>query len=482
LILQPNFSDVLSLFFRRKMLFALTVLTVVAAGAGYLILVTPQYRSEAAVVVRFDDRSIPETNLAKDSTATVTAQNERHETVMAHADILTSPDLARAVIEKVGIHNAYADVVADPPSWGTPMDEAIRLFEKKLVVDPGQQGNVIHVSFDHPSPEMARTILQYLIGDYMHHEADIFSHPDVDFQQAQVVDAQVRLQRAQGELRDYKAENGITSFDEQITALITQRTDTNEARQSANVTLIQATQRRDELRRLIDKLPASLSNSAGGEKYRSLDDAQAALSGLQIKERQMLATYGASSDVMAQLRAQTESATSNLTARRKELGRRDATAPNLVFQNIETDLIRATADALAGARSVDTLNAQVQALDQRLDKLETARTGLLERSRSVELADAAFRAISMHLEDARIADSRLNDRISHGAIVAQPSLPYKPAKPRYILMSLAFAVASIMAAIAMVVLAELLDDRFTDPAQITRMLGMRVLADLDKPA
>jgi uncharacterized protein involved in exopolysaccharide biosynthesis len=482
LILQPNLGDVVSLFFRRKRLFAFTVLAVCAAGAGYLVLVTPQYRSEAAVVVRFDDKSIPESNLAKDSSATVTAQNERHETVLAHADILTSPDLARAVIEKVGIQNAYADVVADPPSWGTPMDEALRLFGKKLVADPEQQGNVIHVSFDHPDPQMARTILQDLIDGYMHREADIFSHPDVDFQKVQVAETAARLQQAQAELRGYKAENGINSFDEQITALITQRTDTNEALQSASVTLIQATQRRDELQRLIRDVPASLSNSAGGEKYRSLDDAQTALSGLQIKQQEMLATWRADSPVMNQLRAQIGSATANLKVRREDVGRRDATSPNLVFQNVQTDLIRATAEAQAGAHSVETLKAQVQALDQRLDKLEAARTGLLERTRGVELADAAFRAISLHFEDARIADSRLNDRISRGAIVSQPSLPYKPAKPRYILMSVAFAVASLMVATGMVVLVELLDDRFTDPAQITRMLGIRVLATLDKPA
>jgi uncharacterized protein involved in exopolysaccharide biosynthesis len=298
----------------------------------------------------------------------------------------------------------------------------------------------------------------------------------------QVAEADSRLQKAQAELRDYKAENGITSFDEQLTALITQRTDTNEALQSANVTLIQSTQRRDELQRLIAKVPASLLNTAGGEKYRSLDDAQAALAGLQVKEQQMLATWRADSPVMDQLRASIESATANLRARRGEIARRDASAPNLVFQNIQTDLLRATAEALAGAHSVETLKGQVEFLDRRQDQLEHLRTSLLERNRAVEIADSAFRATSLHFEDARVADSRLNDRISRGAIISQPSLPYKPSKPRYILMSVAFAVASIMVAIGMVLLTELLDDRFTDPAQITRMMGIPVLATFDKPA
>src|SRR5271165_7331408 len=91
-IVPPNLRDWVGLFFRRKGLFVGTIVVVLSAGGGYLLWATPQYRSEAAVVVRFDDKSFPQTDMAKDSTATVTAQADRHETVLAHADILTSPD------------------------------------------------------------------------------------------------------------------------------------------------------------------------------------------------------------------------------------------------------------------------------------------------------------------------------------------------------------------------------------------------------
>jgi len=481
-IVPPNLRDWTGLFFRRKGLFVGTVVVVLAAGGGYLLWATPQYRSQAAVVVRFDDQSFPQTDMAKDSTASVTAQADRHETVLAHADILTSPDLAREVIEKVGLERVYPDIVEDPPSVGTPMDEALYVFSKKLVVDPEQQGDVITISFDHRDKKVAQTILRDLIDGYMTRTAAIFSHPDLAFQQAQVDQAKTRLDQAQTALREYKAAAGITSFDDQLAALIKQRTDTNGALQSTEVDLVQSTQRRDELQRLIEKLPPSLVNSASGEKYHSLDDAQTTLDGLLLKERQMRASYNADSPMLDQLHAAIATATADLKARRGEIGRRDSTAPNLVFQNIQTDLIRATADALANQHAVDALKAQVAALDSQMSALERHHTGLLERSREVDLADNAFRNLSNHLADARVADNRLKDRISQGAVITQPSLPYKVAKPRYLVLSAAFLVTAVLLGIGTVLLAELLDDRFAGPEQFAHRTGVRVLATFDERA
>jgi uncharacterized protein involved in exopolysaccharide biosynthesis len=482
LIIPPNLHEWVALFFRRKWFFVIAALAVLVGGGGYLVWVTPQYRSEAAVVVRFDDKSFPETDMAKDSTATVTAQADRHETVLAHADILTSPDLAREVIEKVGLDVAYPDVVEDPPRVGTPMDEALYTFGKKLVVDPEQQGDVINISFDHPDKKLAQTILKDVLDGYMVRAAEIFSHPDVAFQQAQVDQAKARLEQAQTALRDYKAAFGITSFDDQLAALIKQRTDTNGALQSTEVDLIQSTQHRDELQRLIAKLSPSLVNSASGEKYRSLDDAQTTLDGLLLKERQMRTSYNADSPMLDQLRASIASATADLKARRSEIDRRDSTAPNIVFQNIQTDLLRATADAQANEHAVDALKAQVAALDRQMQALEQHHNGLLERTREVELADDAFRNLSNHLADARVADNRLKDRISQGAVITQPSLPYKVAKPRYLILGVAFLVSSLLIGASAVLVAELLDDRFAGPEQFAHRTGVRVLATFDEPA
>jgi len=54
----------------------------VFAGLAYLLIATPKYQSEAQLIVRFGDRSIPELSR---SPVTEMSQSDRHEIVEAHA-------------------------------------------------------------------------------------------------------------------------------------------------------------------------------------------------------------------------------------------------------------------------------------------------------------------------------------------------------------------------------------------------------------
>ena len=476
MVIQLHPVDLLTLLFRRKSLFVLSMLMTIALGATYLILATPQYRSMAAVVVRFDDKTVSQTNLARDSTPNVTASSDRHEIVLAHASILSSPDLAQAVITKVGMAAIYPGILLDPPSRGTAMDEALIEFNRNLVIDPEQQGDVINISFDNPDPNVARQATQELIGGYMQREAEIFSHPDVEFQKTQQQKARETLRLAQLDLENYKRAGGITSFDDQALAMIKQRSDMNGALQAAVVTLAQAEQRRGELQRSLATLAPTVSNSASGEKYKSADEAQSTLDALRLKEQQLRATYRPDSPVLDQLQASIRGAAADLQARRSEVSRRDQSAPSVVFQNIQTDLLRAQADVRGGSQSVDLLTGQVAQLDQQMAHLEGLRSGLLQRSRAVDIADDTYRALSLQLQDALNSDGRLRESISHGAIIRQPSLPFKPSKPRYLILIAAFLVASVMVGALVIVIAELLDDRFTAPGQVARVLSLPVLA------
>jgi len=481
MVIQPTLRDLMTVFFKRKRRIALTTLIVGGLGAAYLIIVTPQYRSESAVVVRFDQQAVPVTDMARESTPEITASNDRREIVQAHADILGSPDLAREVIESFGLSVAYPEIVEDPPSSGTVMDAAIYAFGKALLVDPEITGDVITVNFLHRKPELAQAMLNKLLNLYMKREAELFSAADFKFKDQQTEEAHQRLLEAQTELRDYKARWAITSFDDQITALIKQRADVSSALQSAEVALEQSVQKRDELTRLIKTVPQNVTNSANGEKYHSLDDAQTNLAGLVQKEQEMMVTYRADSPMLTTLRASIATARADVARRRAEVNGRDASAPNAVFQNIQTDLLRAMADTHANAESVTVLKTQLAAMDKQLGDLETAHTGLIERARAVDIADGAYRSLALHLEDARVSQNKLRDGISHGAILTMPSLPYKAAKPRYVIFGVAFAVAAVLAGFGSAIVAELMDDRFTAAHQVNQLLGVPVLATFEEP-
>jgi polysaccharide biosynthesis protein PslE len=481
MIIEPTAHAVLSVLFRRKRVVIATTLFVASVGAAYLLLVTPKYKSEAAVVVRFDQQSVPTTDMSRESTPEVTAANDRREIIEAHQDILTNPDLARAVIESVGLNVAYPGIAEDPPWHGTPMDAAIFAFEKNLLVDPEIAGDVINIGLMHPNPKLAQVMLTKLIDLYMKQEGQLFSSSDFSFQRDEADQAAKRLAAAQIELRDYKAHWNISSFSDQISDLIQQRSDLSAGLQSNAVSLEQASQKRDELTRLLATVPKSVSNSASGEKYHSYDDALSNLAALQQKEKEMMVTYRADSPMLAQLHAQIESGEADVARRRADISRRDDSTPNIVYQNIQTDLLRASADVQSFSHSVAVQKAQLAAMDKEISDLEAARTGLDDRTRAVQVADGAYRSLALHLEDTRVAESKLKSGISHGAILTAPTLPYEIAKPRYMIMSVAFVVASILAGLGVAIGLEFMDDRFTSAGQLVHTLQVPVLATFEEP-
>ena len=473
--IEPTARGLLTVLFRRKWTFILTALVVLMAGAAYLVVTTPLYRSEASLVIRFDDKVVSTTNLARDTTPEVSAQNDRREIVVANAEILKSPDLATEVIKSFGLPTLYPDIMEDPPKRGTPMDAALLAFSKNLEVEPGQQGVVIQLGFLHPDPHMAQAVLERLVSDYMNREGEIFSGTDTAFQEQQVRQAQVKLDADQAALQAFKAKTGITSFDDQIAALIKQRSDLAGSLQAAQVSLGQATERRDELAKQLATVTPNVQNSAA-EKYHAADDAENRLADLRVKERQMLATYAPGSPMLDQLRASIATAEADVQRNRNAVASRDASAPNTVYQNIQTDLLRAKAEAKAYTDSVAVLKGQVASLDADLQASEANRMKLHDLTRAVDIDDSAYRAFVAHLEDARVVENRVRDRISHGTLITQPSLAYKPTRPRYMITALATILAAMMVGAGAAIARELSDDRFTDARQVEQQLGIPVLA------
>ena len=136
MIVQPSIGGLARVVYRRKWAALLFAAVIVALGAAYLIRAVPAYRSDASIVVRFGRSAMPVTNLARDSTVYSVNQNDRREMIQAHADILTSPDVAQLAIDKFGLERLYPTIAAGTPKVGTRMNEAVKRFLSELFVSP----------------------------------------------------------------------------------------------------------------------------------------------------------------------------------------------------------------------------------------------------------------------------------------------------------------------------------------------------------
>src|SRR5438132_8696239 len=214
---------------RRKMLlFSGVVLALVAA----FTLLTPRaYRSQAKLFVRLGRE-----NVTLDPTATfgqapvVAVPQSRENEINSVVEILRSRSLLDAVVDHVGPAALLGEgglKEADPGKSEsdekatrkerTPQeDNARRKLAKQLTVEAVKKSNVILISYDGPSPEVAEAVVACLVRFYLDQHVRLNRTPGAHkFLTEQTSQARAELLKAEGRLRDLQAETGLFAPDAQ---------------------------------------------------------------------------------------------------------------------------------------------------------------------------------------------------------------------------------------------------------------------------
>lgn len=481
MIVQPSFRESILTFFRRKFTFLLVFGAVCLGGAGYLLVKTPMYLSNASLVLRFDQQTVPDIDRTRTPQQPL-GSNERREIIYSDADILRSPDLTRHAIASVGLARIYPKIAADGHGEERQTAEALKAFSSDMLVDVGLQSDVITLSFLNPDPKVAHAVVQSMLDHFFSQEAVIYANPQLQFSQDEANRAQDKLAAAQKALSQFREANKISDLTAQVNQLLQQRTDVESRLATANGVVQEAQQKEAAYKELLGSVPPLLTTSAAGETYRGVDEVDGQLATLKAKRNQMAATYRPGSPVFQSIDASIASLEHAAKTQTADARSRSATQPNLVYENIRTDLMRATAEAQGAVKPAALLQTQLDQINQRLADLDTKRTQNDDLQRSVRIQDDTYRTLAIRAEESRVEANRNAEKISAAAVIAAPSVPQEPARPRRKLVALGTILAGLILACGAVLGAEALDDRLRSPHDVAQILRLPVLATFGKDA
>jgi succinoglycan biosynthesis transport protein ExoP len=482
MIVQPSFRESILTFFRRKFTFLLVFGAVCLGGAGYLLVKTPMYLSSAALVLRFDQQqTVPDIDRTRTPQQPL-GSNERREILYSDADILRSPDLARRAIASVGLARVYPKIAADGHGEQRQMDEALQAFGSDMLIDVGLQSDVINLSFLNPDPQVAHTVVQSMLEHFFSQEAVIYANPQLQFSEDEAKRAQEKLAAAQSALSQFREAHKISDLSAQVGQLLQQRTDVESRLATANGVVQEAQQKEAAYKELLAAVPPLLTTTAAGETYRGVDEVQGQLATLKAKRDQMAATYRPGSPVFESIDASIASLQRDAKRTSADARSRSATQPNLVYENIRTDLMRASAEAQGAREPAQILATQLGQINQRLADLDAERTHNDDLQRAVRIQDDTYRTLAIRSEESRVEANRNAEKISAAAVIAAPSLPQEPARPRRKLVALGTILAGLIVACSAVLGAEALDDRLRSPHDVAHVLRLPVLATFARDA
>ena len=214
-------GDIYFALFRQKWLIIICSLLGILAGGIYLLVGTPPYQSDAQLLIRFivDTRTSGGPNAANNNTQTTIPSEMGDSIVNSEKAILISYDLAQMVASNVG-----PDKILAKYGGGDSLSKAAGIVRNNLIVEAPPRSIIISLTYQHPDPAMAPTVLKEVIADYLLksqqvHQAGGTSY---DFLNEQASLLHDRIGQTEDDLRAAKTNAGIISVEQSDKTFSTQ--------------------------------------------------------------------------------------------------------------------------------------------------------------------------------------------------------------------------------------------------------------------
>jgi len=471
-----NIHDIVFILFRHKWKILVCSAAGILAAAGIYFLLPPLFESEAKLLVRYvEDKSAVDGLDSQGKTLVSPSESA----INSEVEILTSSDLALAVAAKIG-----ADRLLPGEKQKATDARAAAFIQKNLEVKVVNESNIISVTYRNKDPQLAIDVLQELVKRYFDKHLEIHrSLGAFDFLTREADQLRAQLNSAEEELKQLKAQAGVTSLAEDTASLATELSKAQEDLESAEADLAAQKARVNEIEKLVAgedskesvRVVAPPSNRVVSE-YQAL---LARVEHLKETETELLSKYTAQNRIVKVKQAQIDDLEKQRqTLEKKYPGLLSAVAAAGSAQGSRPDIVSERARLTA-------LEAQTEAVRSRLNSLQARSKMLaelgpkiasLERKKDVE--ETNYKYYEASLEKARIDETLDPSRMPNISVVQAPSPPDR-AKRNVQKIVLGLAGGGLAAGLAFALLIELvLDQTIKRPLDLERRLRIPLLLSI----
>jgi uncharacterized protein involved in exopolysaccharide biosynthesis len=434
--------DVYTVLFKHKWLILICSILGLAAAGFIYVRMAPPYQSEAWLLVKYvtDDKGpLPA------APGEIRQTDARGDGIMAsETDILTSLDIARSVVELIGV-----DKVTGKASGETNRDEAALILRKNLLVEPPKKGNVLHVIYQNKDPQLVQPVLSQIIGTYLTVHSKI--HRSLgqydEFLSSQAEQDRAQLQTAQEELRKLKEKYGVSTLDETRKEFAERRMKLLEERSATEAELAEANAVFKVLQKAEPVETAKTKEERLKESAKSAEAVQApkppkeainnykrvllALDDFWKQEQELRKTYTDESFFVKNVLTQI----SGLEAQKRALEEANPgllSEPVLAATTFGERSAEKSFDSEGARIRVASLKAKLEQIDVQLNKLKedvaavgSVESQILNLQRQNEIRENTYKAYLSNLQQARLEAALSATKTANISEIQKPSPPVR---------------------------------------------------------
>jgi polysaccharide biosynthesis transport protein len=451
-----GFHDVLYMLFRHKWkILCCTAAGIIAAAAVYFVL-PPIYQSEAKLFVRY----VVDKSAIDGFDSQIKTPNPQTDTVInSEVEILTSSDLARQVVEEIGVKRLM-------PKAGSKatVENATQMFLHGLDVSIIKGTNIISVSFKSSNQKLPEPVLQELVKRYfdkhleVHRSAGAFAYVAKETEQIRA-----ELNQTEEQLKVIKDKAGIVSLAESKATLATELGKSQEELDTAESELAAQKSRVKEIETSLQvsdvKDAGTAAQPVSGDLVQKYQSLAAREQQLQTTLTELLSKYTPGNRLVKVKQAQID----DLESQKQELEKK---YPGLIGtisstgagQAAKPDLLSERARLVGLDSRAEGLRSRVKVLQERAKVISEVGPRIEELERKKEVEETNYKHSEASLEKARIDETLDPSRIPNISVVQTPSVALKVTRD---VKKLVFGLAGggIALGVAIALLIELVFDR-----------------------
>ena len=472
-----SLRDFLTVLFKHKnttLIIFFAVVTTVTIGS---FLLPPTYEAKSTLLVKFGREYIyrPEVGERGSSDSRSLIPLNQEEVINSEIQILTSRDLIEKVINTLKVENIYPDLVKNPSKLITPLEAAILKFEKKISVEGIKKSSVIQISFQHKDPRIAAQAVNLLVDSLKGKHLQVYSDPKSSFLEQQLAAYEKRLKESQNQLEAFKQKYRVFSLEEQRTLLLKQRTELDT---SFKISLNQIGELQNKLSSLKNQMRAVSKDVplyTETERYKIVDDAKAQLLGLQLKEQELLHKYNEDTPLVINVRKEIKLVQNFIKTQEEDLKGKVRTGQNIVYQDIEREMVKTRAELSSQEAKSATLRGQIGQLDREMQTLDLRENELQNLKRELAENEKNYKTYSEKVEEALISDNLNRQKMANISVIQAATAPAKPIKPKKALNILLGIVLGAVSGLGLAFFNEYSNQGLSTPESAERRLGLPVL-------
>ena len=484
--------DLEAAFGRHKGKMALCFVAIITAVTAWTIFCPRTYRAEAKLLLRLGRENMTVDPTAMSGAEPVLAMAQLRENELnSVAEVLRSRVLLDRVVDAIGpalvLGGGRSTLEQSGPAtqaalagehWADRLrtalfgtlsvrDQALLQLSKNMDVSPVHRTDIISVSYQAPTAELAQQVTAKLVDFYLEEHLRVNrSQGAHQFLSEETKRIRGELSKAEQRLRDAKNEMGLASAESQQQMLVARigRLEDDLLKAESDLAVSQA--RAGQLEETLAKLPASeVLEQVSGFTNEGTDNMRGQYYALQLRVQELAAKYHENHPLLQEARRNLAEAARALEQEQPTRSHA-TTGRSKAYEQAELALVAERPVLVAGQAHAAALRGQVAEAHRQLKILNDREQQLVAMQREIQLLEGNYRRSASNLEQARIDQALENQRISNIS-VAQPAVAdLKPVSPRP-LQNLALGLAlAVFTSLGLVLVAARREQRAMDGAEI----------------